>query len=132
MEHMESRMQHQIEGALLAEIEQRRTQVLKITLQDRGQDFTEWYVRDGYVIDCQPFQARVWVGTKLVDKRGVEPFPGMILTVITRDTRRVMDLVCPVESVEVLGDEEAAKAIKAGGAWANIIRITLAELGLEA
>ena len=39
--------------------------VTKITFEDHGQDFSEWYVRDGIVIDCQPYQGRFWVGTRL-------------------------------------------------------------------
>lgn len=36
-----------------------------ITFEDRGQDFTEWVIHNGIVIDCQPFQARVWVGKEV-------------------------------------------------------------------
>lgn len=36
-----------------------------IEFVDCGQDFTEWVLRNGIVIDCQPFQARVWVGCEV-------------------------------------------------------------------
>jgi len=48
--------------------------VQKITLADQGQDFIEWFVREGIVIDCQPFQGQLWVGTRL-PFTCVLPFP---------------------------------------------------------
>lgn len=36
---------------------------IKITLEDRGQDFTILYTNeDGIVIDAQPFQSEIWHG----------------------------------------------------------------------
>lgn len=36
---------------------------IKITLEDRGQDFTTFYTDEqGIVTDAQPFQARIWRG----------------------------------------------------------------------
>lgn len=50
----------------------------KIHFQDKGQDFTEWTVNDeGVVVDCQPFQASVWVGLKIYNwpcKVGQKPY----------------------------------------------------------
>ena len=37
-----------------------------IKFVDNGQDFLEWIVRDDIVIDCQPFQSRIWVGREVV------------------------------------------------------------------
>ena len=37
----------------------------KIILEDHGQDFLEWIVKDGIVISCTPFQSQVWVGTQI-------------------------------------------------------------------
>lgn len=37
-----------------------------IKFEDKGQDFTEWVINDGVVVDCQPHQARVWVGKEVV------------------------------------------------------------------
>jgi len=35
--------------------------VTTITFKDEGQDFVEWDIdKDGQVIACRPFQARVW------------------------------------------------------------------------
>lgn len=36
---------------------------------DNGQDFLEWDIDDnGVVIDCRPFQASFWYGTKVLNK----------------------------------------------------------------
>jgi len=36
----------------------------EIKLVDGGQDFTEWVINDaGVVVDAQPFQADIWIGT---------------------------------------------------------------------
>jgi hypothetical protein len=37
----------------------------KISFEDNGQDFQEWVTKDGRVIDCQPFQAFIWVGCEV-------------------------------------------------------------------
>lgn len=37
-----------------------------IKFEDKGQDFTEWVITDGVVVDCQPQQAFVWVGKEVV------------------------------------------------------------------
>lgn len=41
-----------------------------IEFVDCGQDFTEWVLRNGFVIDCQPFQSRIWLGceVKMIDR----------------------------------------------------------------
>lgn len=36
-----------------------------IIFEDKGQDFTEWVINDGVVVDCQPCQAFVWVGKEV-------------------------------------------------------------------
>lgn len=34
-----------------------------IEFEDFGQDFLEWFIsKDGYVLDSQPFQRRIWAG----------------------------------------------------------------------
>ena len=38
--------------------------VRHIEFEDNGQDFTDWWLdAEGRVIDCQPFQYRIWVGS---------------------------------------------------------------------
>lgn len=35
----------------------------KITFEDEGQDFLEWFIdKDGYVLDSKPFQRNIWAG----------------------------------------------------------------------
>lgn len=41
---------------------------LKITFEDHGQDFTEWYLQDGLVVDCRPFQATIWCGNQVLNE----------------------------------------------------------------
>ncbi len=36
-----------------------------ITFEDGGQDFLEWDIENGIVIDSRPFQAWAWNGTKV-------------------------------------------------------------------
>jgi len=60
--------------------------VKKITVyfQDLGQDFTEWDIEDGVVTDCQPFQAWLWVGTKVLNK---DIQPGCKLRIKIKDDK---------------------------------------------
>lgn len=125
--------------------------VQKITLEDRGQDFIEWYVRDGIVIDCQPFQGRVWVGTKVLNainprqphkvvhgvlgERHEHPphdsfiKSGSLLEIIGRSgTKTLLDYA--VVAVETLTPEEAEKVEGYGRKWADMQGIERAGLGL--
>lgn len=37
--------------------------MLTVNFKDEGQDFLEWILNnDNVIVDCQPFQSRVWVG----------------------------------------------------------------------
>ncbi len=36
-----------------------------IKFLDQGQDFLEWIIKDDVIIDCQPFQFKVWAGKKV-------------------------------------------------------------------
>lgn len=36
-----------------------------VKFEDKGQDFLEWIIKDGIIIDCQPFQFDFWVGKKV-------------------------------------------------------------------
>ncbi|WP_219097557.1 hypothetical protein [Pseudomonas sp. UMAB-40] len=125
--------------------------VQKITLEDRGQDFTEWYVRDGVVIDCQPFQGRVWVGTKVLnainprqpnkvvhgvlgERREHPPHDsdiksGSLLEIVRKSGAKVL-LDYAVVAVEILSPAEAAKVEEFGRKWADMQGIARADLGL--
>lgn len=103
--------------------------VQKITLADRGQDFTEWYVREGIVIDCQPHQGKVWVGTRLEYPEG--PLKeGSVVHIRAPGTGKLTFLNYPVESVELLGDEEATKVEGFGRKWAEMKGMAATDLGL--
>ena len=59
-----------------------------IVFEDHGQDFLEWDVIDGVVVDCRPFQGFVWKGTKVDRTKAAE---GQLLPIITkRGERRVV------------------------------------------
>lgn len=45
-----------------------------IRFQDQGQDFLEWDVtREGTVIDCRPYQAAIWNGSKVLNLADLKP-----------------------------------------------------------
>lgn len=39
-----------------------------IIFEDQGQDFLEWIIHNGVVVDCQPSQSFVWVGREVMVK----------------------------------------------------------------
>ena len=67
----------------------------RIVFEDHGQDFLEWEVIDGVVIDSRPFQGGVWKGTKIDMTKAAE---GQLMPIITkRGERRV--IMYPVVSM---------------------------------
>lgn len=103
------------------------TPVLRINLVDGGQDFADWYVRDGIVIDCQPNQGRFWVGTKVTN--AAELVAGSAINV-TSLTGEETTLNYPVAVIETLSPEAAAEVEEFGRGWAKIIGIEPTALGL--
>jgi hypothetical protein len=101
-------------------------QVQKLTLVDRGQDFTEWYVRDGVVIDVQPFGARVFIGSKVVTPITAV---GQSIKYVSRQGHEGT-LNYPVEAIEILDDAEGAEVEGYGRKWAETIGIPASDLGL--
>jgi hypothetical protein len=101
--------------------------VIKITLEDRGQDFTEWYVRDGVVIDCQPNQGRFWVGTKVMSCADL--VAGSTINVITLSGEETT-LNYPVQAIETLSPDTSAEVEGYGRKWADMQGIAHAALGL--
>ena len=77
--------------------------VIKVELEDRGQDFTTWYIRDRIVIDCTPFQARVWCGCRL----NRTPKVGHKIRFLSRISGEFRELKYPVVSVTVLNEEQS-------------------------
>lgn len=102
--------------------------VLRIILEDRGQDFTEWYVRDGVVIDCQPDQGRVWVGTRVLNQVGLEP--GGIIEIVSKATGAPTTLNYLATSIETLSPEVASEVEGYGRKWADMMAMPHSELGL--
>lgn len=105
------------------------TAVQKITLVDRGQDFLEWYVREGIVIDCQPFQGQVWVGAQLQFPEGPLQVGGLV-HVQRRNSDRLTILNYPILSIDVLSDADAADTEDVGRGWVDILGLSDSDLGL--
>nr|WP_192963448.1 hypothetical protein [Pseudomonas fluorescens]CEK42283.1 hypothetical protein PQBR57_0330 [Pseudomonas fluorescens SBW25] len=100
--------------------------VQKITFVDSGQDFTEFFVREGVVIDCQPYQGSVWVGTKVVANATV----GQFIEIVPRATGRATFLQHKVEAVETLTADQAAEVEQYGRKWATMLKLEPAALNL--
>lgn len=101
--------------------------VLKITLEDRGQDFTEWYVRDGIVIDCQPYQGKIWVGTKVLNA-GTLVKGSTLAVVMKRGVETTLNY--PAALIEVLSALHAEEVEGCGRGWADMMGIPHSDLGL--
>lgn len=83
-----------------------------IDLKDEGQDFTTWYLKNGVVIDCQPFQGAIWVGTKIIGAINV----GLPLEIETRSGKQLV-LNYPVVSAKFLSVKEAEEVEKYYESW---------------
>lgn len=105
---------------------QESSPVIRIDFADDGQDFTRWFVRDGVVIDCQPYQGRVWVGSLVLTPVTL----GESLRIATRETGRELNLKYPVTAFEVLPESEALEVVGYGRKWAERLGIPAAHLGL--
>ena len=69
--------------------------MITVYLEDHGQDFLEWDIEDGVVVDCRPFQDWLWNGTKV---HNTHIFPSNILEITTPTGGRTT-LRYPVERV---------------------------------
>lgn len=86
--------------------------IKRVTFVDDGQDFLTWDIEYpegesiiGKVIDCQPFQDWVWVGTE-VYQRDIKPGDELPI-VLNPDTKpQPTMLIHAVESVEEIKKEE--------------------------
>ena len=81
--------------------------VFKIEFADGGQDFTHWYVQNRIVIDCTPFQWRLWCGYHIAKI----PAVGEQVRFLSRQNGKYLDLKYPVVSVERLSDVQAAEVV---------------------
>ncbi len=73
-----------------------------VYLEDHGQDFLEWDIEDGVVVDCRSFQGWLWNGTKV---HSTDIQPGLLLDITTTSWNRTRPgnrtrLRYPVERVE--------------------------------
>lgn len=87
----------------------RPSPVFKIEFEDHGQDFTHWYVQSRLVIDCIPFQRRIWCGSRIAKL----PAVGDTVRFLSRHTGQYADLKYKVVAVEQLPEEQAAEVIAA-------------------
>lgn len=69
--------------------------MIRVYLEDRGQDFLIWDIEDGIVVDCRPFQGWLWNGTKI---HNTNIQPGDVLE-ITPPTGGQATLNYPVKRV---------------------------------
>ncbi|MDO9334186.1 MAG: hypothetical protein Q7T57_06675 [Dehalococcoidales bacterium] len=67
-----------------------------VELEDHGQDFLEWDLKDGVVVACRPFQGWVWNGT-LVHNTVITP--GAILRITMMRKGKKTTLKYPVAKV---------------------------------
>lgn len=99
------------------------TPVVKITLEDCGQDFLEWYVRDNLVIDCQPCQGMIWVGSKV-------KMEGDRINVLTRFADKYQPLQYRAVELVTLERDEAREVEGYGRKWAEMLELAPTALGL--
>lgn len=70
--------------------------VQTVHFEDKGQDFLEWDIEDGVVVDCRPFQGWLWNGTKV---HSTDLKPGLLLDITPPSGGRTR-LRYPVEEVK--------------------------------
>ena len=56
--------------------------MVTVYFEDDGQDFLEWDIQDGKVVDCRPFQGWVWNGTQVTS---TDIRKGTILNVVLKE-----------------------------------------------
>jgi len=72
--------------------------MITVHFEDHGQDFLEWDIEAGVVVDCRPFQGWFWNGTKV---HSTDIQPGLLLDIATKSGGgRRTRLRYPVERVE--------------------------------
>ncbi len=71
--------------------------MITVEFEDHGQDFLEWDIQDGVVVDCRPYQGWLWKGTK-VHNTSIKA--GDILDITTSELGRTT-LKYPIAKVRV-------------------------------
>lgn len=94
-------------------------EVIKLDFEDQGQDFTTWYIHAGRVVDCEPFQRRVWVNTTLTQKPKVGEQPHILTP-----RGRYITLKHKVAALATLDEAQSAEVM---GHYRDLMREFLAE-----
>ncbi len=85
--------------------------LLTVYLKDHGQDFLEWDIRDGVVVDSRPFQAWLWNGV-LVHNEKIRR--GDILDITSKIGTR-MTIKYPVVRVKRVSEERQLEPVHQEG-----------------
>ena len=72
--------------------------MLTIVFEDKGQEFREWDIQDGMVVECRPKQADIWVGTRVHTPIGGMR-PGVRLEVTSRYRFERGRIIYPIAAV---------------------------------
>ena len=83
--------------------------VFRIDFEDQGQDFLAFFVQNRVVIDCTPYQRRVWCGSRIAKM----PAVGQLVRFLSRHTGKYLDILYPVTKVEQCTEAEVAEIIAA-------------------
>ncbi len=78
--------------------------MIRVFLEDHGQDFLTWDIKDGVVVETHPLQGWLWNGTKIITK---EFGPGAYLHIQLRFSPEEVVLNYPVEKILFIPDDEA-------------------------
>ncbi len=96
-----------VEIQMMSPIQIKRLTKYKITFEDEGQDFLEWFIdKDGFVLDSKPFQRSVWAG-----KHTVPDFVqvGDLLPIFMEE-RKGKDCFStvnyPIKKIEIIGNKK--------------------------
>ena len=75
--------------------------VIRITFEDNGQDFTHWDVHPetGKVLDCQPFQYRIWCNGKNHVQLANAKVGGLLFFGDASETRQLKHRITQIETV---------------------------------
>lgn len=73
----------------------------RIEFKDYGQDFLYWTIdtEKEEVVDCQPFQASIWVGHKTKQKAFEV---GGEVTFLDKDTGETLAINYPIEAINII------------------------------
>lgn len=71
--------------------------MITVTFENHGQDFLEWDIEAGKVVDCRPSQAGYWIGTE-VHNLHIQAGDNLIITEPSNPNHRCT-LLYPVRKV---------------------------------